>query len=80
MKRSTIQHKALRILIILILVTTFWGTLPAAPARAATITVMNTDPSGPGSLAQAIIDANPGDVILFHPSLAGQTIILTTTP
>ena len=80
MKRSTIQHKALRILIILILVTTFWGTLPAAPARAATITVMNTDPSGPGSLAQAIIDANPGDVILFHSSLAGQTIILTTTP
>ena len=43
-----------------------------------TITVVNTDDSGPGSLRQAIADANDGDTIDFDPSLKGQTITLTS--
>jgi len=44
-------------------------------AAAATITVSNTADSGPGSLRQAIADADPGDTIDF--SITG-TITLTT--
>ena len=79
MKKSTVQYKSFRFLLILTLVTAFWGTLPALPARAAVITVMNTNESGAGSLQQAIIDASPGDVITFHQNLAGQTITLTSS-
>src|SRR3954463_15224466 len=39
--------------------------LCSATAHAATITVINTNDSGPGSLRQAIIDSNPGDTITF---------------
>lgn len=39
--------------------------LGAPPSRAATITVTNTNDSGPGSLRQAIADASPGDTIVF---------------
>jgi hypothetical protein len=37
----------------------------ATQARAATITVTNTNDSGPGSLRQALADANDGDTINF---------------
>src|SRR5207247_3252894 len=37
----------------------------AAHARADTITVTNTNDSGPGSLRQAFADANDGDTIAF---------------
>jgi N-acetylneuraminic acid mutarotase len=47
-------------------------------ARAATITVTSTNDSGPGSLRQALADANDGDTIDFDPALKGQTITLTT--
>lgn len=47
-------------------------------ARATTITVTSTDDSGPGSLRQALADANNGDVINFDPALNGQAIRLTT--
>src|SRR5215831_2846690 len=43
-----------------------------------TITVINTNDSGPGSLRQALADANDGDTIDFDPALNGQTITLTT--
>ncbi len=49
-------------------------------ARAATYTVTHTGSLGGGSLRQAIADAeaNPGpDLIVFDPSLAGQTIQLS---
>src|SRR5438552_9543906 len=42
------------------------------------ITVTNTQDSGPGSLRQALVDANDGDTIDFDPSVNGQTITLTS--
>ena len=50
----------------------------AIAAHAATITVINTNDSGPGSLRQALADANDGDTINFDPALNGQTINLTS--
>jgi hypothetical protein len=47
-------------------------------AHANTITVTNTNDSGPGSLRQALAEANDGDTIDFDPSLNGQTITLTS--
>jgi hypothetical protein len=57
-------------------VTWICASIIAAPA--ATITVTNTSDSGPGSLRQALADANDGDTINFDPSLKGQTITLTS--
>ncbi len=47
-------------------------------AHAATLTVVNTNDSGAGSLRRAIADAAPGDTIDFNAGLTGQTITLTT--
>ena len=44
----------------------------------ATLTVTNVLDSGEGSLREAISTATTGDTINFDPSLAGQTITLTT--
>jgi hypothetical protein len=52
--------------------------LPAKVTQADSYTVINTYDSGPGSLRQAIADADNGDTILFDASLNGQTIVLTT--
>ena len=46
--------------------------------HAATITVMNTNDSGAGSLRQALADASNGDTINFDSSLNGQAITLTS--
>jgi len=53
--------------------TTAKGNRPAT-----TITVTNTNDSGPGSLRQALVDANDGDTIQFDLALNGQTILLTS--
>src|SRR5205814_8893646 len=53
--------------------TTTKGNRPAT-----TITVTNANDSGPGSLRQALADANDGDTIQFDPALNGQTITLTS--
>jgi hypothetical protein len=42
------------------------------------ITVTNTNDTGPGSLRQALADANDGDTIAFDSTLKGQTISLTS--
>src|SRR4051812_6992226 len=45
-------------------------------APAATITVINGNDNGPGSLRQAIADANNGDTINFDPSVV--LVLLTS--
>jgi hypothetical protein len=54
----------------------------ASQAQALTYTVINTDDAGPGSLRQAILDANASsgvaDTIDFAPSVSGQTITLSS--
>ena len=57
------------------LLSTLLFCISAMPADAATITVTNTNDSGPGSLRQALVDANDGDTIAF--AVTG-TIILTS--
>ena len=52
--------------------------LSTSAAFADTITVINTNDSGPGSLRQAFFDANDGDTINFDSSLNGQRITLTS--
>ena len=44
------------------------------PALATTITVTNTNDSGPGSLRQAILNASSGDTINFAPSVTTVTL------
>src|SRR5690242_2891852 len=46
-------------------------------ALLSTLTVTNTLDSGPGSLRQAIVDAQDGDTIDFDASLRGRSIVLT---
>jgi hypothetical protein len=50
----------------------------AIKAHADTITVINTNDSGPGSLRQALADANDGDTIDFDQALNGQMITVTS--
>lgn len=53
----------------------------AAELPAATLTVLNINNSGPGSLRQSVIDAaaSPGaDIIDFAPALSGQTLVLAS--
>ena len=45
---------------------------------AASVVVQNTNDAGPGSLRQALADAQGGETIQFDAALAGQTITLTT--
>ena len=45
---------------------------------AATITIINENNAGAGSLRQAITDASSGSLIKFDPTLAGTTILLTS--
>ncbi|WP_198134517.1 fibronectin type III domain-containing protein [Geotalea uraniireducens] len=59
------------------------GNPSAAVSSATLITtttrvVTTSSDSGPGSLRQTIADANPGDIILFDPSLSGQTVTIAS--
>ncbi|MBI5934796.1 MAG: hypothetical protein HY867_13920 [Chloroflexi bacterium] len=51
------------ILLASLLLSLVGGAVLTTPAYAATLTVTTTDDSGPGSLRQALLDANNGDVI-----------------
>jgi hypothetical protein len=46
----------------------------AIPVHATTITVVNGNDSGPGSLRQAILNASSGDTINFAPSITTVTL------
>jgi hypothetical protein len=50
------------------------------PLAAATLTVLNTNDSGAGSLRQAITNANPGDTINATPGLSGTITLLSNLP
>ena len=52
--------------------------LTTSATWADTITVINTNDSGPGSLRQALVNVNDGDTINFDSSLNGQRITLTS--
>jgi hypothetical protein len=62
-------------------VSSTYNMLPCAtptPTATPTTIVTNTNDSGPGSLRQALADANDGDTINFDPALNGRNIGLTT--
>jgi CSLREA domain-containing protein len=67
----------------LIIVVLALGVLGAQPTQtvfaSATLTVTNTNDSGPGSLRQAIVSAVAGDSIVFAASLSGKTITVAST-
>jgi hypothetical protein len=55
------------------------ATMFAVTAANQTILIVtNTNDSGPGSLRQALADANNGDTIQFDPALNGQAVSLTS--
>jgi hypothetical protein len=54
--------------------------LIALSVEAVTITVSNAGDSGPGSLRQALADANDGDTIDFDSAFSGGSIALTADP
>ena len=69
----------MKIRIVLILITLLCAAMASVQsARAAIITVTNTNDSGAGSLRQALADAVDGDTINFNSSLNGETITLTS--
>ena len=47
--------------------------------NAATLIVINTNDSGPGSLRDTLAAANDGDMIQFDAALNGQTVTLTSS-
>ena len=62
-------------------VSSTYTMLPCAtptPTATPTTRVTNTNDSGPGSLRQALADANAGDTINFDHALNGRNISLTT--
>lgn len=54
-----------------------FGVVPVA--QASTLTATNNNDSGAGSLRLAITNALSGDIIVFNPAVAGQTITLAST-
>ena len=68
--------KHTRILLLIALLAAAAVGLPSL--NGATITVVNTNDNGPGSLRQALADAVDGDTINFNSSLNGQRITLTS--
>jgi len=76
-----LSHLAFRLkslsLGIALLLGLLFSAVPFQGVQAATLTVTNTNDSGPGSLRQAISKATSGSTIIFDPGLNGQTIPLT---
>jgi len=72
----------LRLLMILFLTFVLLTSLGVTvkPVSAGTITVTNTNNTGPGSLRQALLDASSGDTIKFASALSGRTITVVDDP
>jgi len=73
-----LRYTVLRSLFVLLALGAIWGSTPGATA--ATFTVVNLAESGPGSLRQAVLDANAtagADEVAFAPGLSGM-ITLTS--
>jgi predicted outer membrane repeat protein len=79
MFRKSRRSAGCHFLLISIFVLTMLGLKPVKSAEAAMLLVTTINDSGSGSLRQAIASAAGGDTIKFSPSLAGQTISLTST-
>src|SRR5438067_3712673 len=75
-KKSPMKRKTVPILFLITLL--FAAMASVQNLHAATLTVINTNDSGAGSLRQAISDSSSGDTISFDSSLNGQTITLAS--
>jgi len=73
-RKTSMKHT--RILLLIALLGAAAVGLPSL--NGATITVVNTNDNGPGSLRQALANALDGDLINFNSSLNGQRITLTS--
>src|SRR5687767_3451903 len=70
------KSHVLNFALILALLGGMFGLVPVV--QASTLTVINTNDSGAGSLRQAITNAVSGDTITFDPSLSGQVMTLSS--
>ena len=75
-KRRSSFHLLLPLLLVLISATATLTLLATHSAKAATRTVYSYLDSGPLTLREVVGEANSGDTINFHSSLAGHTITL----
>ncbi|MCH7588914.1 MAG: hypothetical protein IIC78_12915 [Chloroflexi bacterium] len=57
----------------------FWPPTPTPIAQGKTIVVNSADDLGPGTLRQALADAEPGDIITFDPAVFPPTSPTTIT-
>lgn len=64
--------------VLLIIILAVFTVPSTVMAQASSIVVTNTDDSGPGSLREALAGITTGGIITFSPSLAGQTITLSS--
>lgn len=68
-----------KLFIIAITILLLAGGIGVIPAYASTLTVMNTNDSGSGSLRDTLANAGNGDTITFDSALSGTTIYLDST-
>lgn len=73
------KQKLTQVLVCFTLLALTFGAIGVTPAHATTLTVLNTNDTGVGSLRQTIADAGVGDTIDFAAGLSGQTIFLAST-
>ena len=77
--RKSLHINLRRFCLVLGIVVASLGLSQPQKSNTTTITVINTNDTGPGSLRQAVQDAVAGDFINFDSSLSGGTITLATS-